>query len=287
MIVFFDIDGTLITEDERQMLPDSTVRSITRMRENGHLAFVNTGRTLFNATMWPYIKKIPFDGFVCGCGCDILMREQQPGREIADPHASLRTADALCLYDTVPFRRYMNVTVPVELHPVIVNEARKAHMDLMLEGPDSFYFDFSKPLSQGAERLIAKDPGHCASVDDHNKCFNKFVTWEDKDSLPGQFCRAVSPWFECLDRGNGFREFPLKGYSKASGILDVCRILNAPLDDCIVIGDSANDEAMLKAVRHSVLMENGIDRLKPEVEFVTRSVENDGIEAALQHYGLI
>ena len=44
---------------------------------------------------------------------------------------------------------------------------------------------------------------------------------------------------------------------------------------------------MLKAVRHSVLMGNGTEHLKPKVEFVTRNVEDDGIAYALRHYGLI
>ena len=288
MIVFFDIGGTLITEDEKQTLPASTVAAITQMRENGHMAFVNTGRTLFNATMWPYMQKIPFDGFVCACGCDILIRDESATEQNEiPPRVDLETDDVIWLYDTVPFRRYINVTVPVELHALIVNAAREARMDLMLEGPDRFYFDFSRPLSHGADVLYTRDPGHCASVDDRDKCFNKFVTWENENSLPGQFVQAVSPWFDPLDRGNHFREFPLRGFSKASGIRAVCRILNVPIDECIVIGDSVNDEAMLKAVRHSVLMGNGTERLKPEVEFVTRNVEDDGIAYALRHYGLI
>ena len=45
-IVFFDIDGTLITEDGNQTLPESTVYAIQELRRRGHLAFINSGRTL-------------------------------------------------------------------------------------------------------------------------------------------------------------------------------------------------------------------------------------------------
>ena len=57
-IVFFDIDGTLITEDGNQTLPESTVYAIQELRRRGHLAFINSGRTLFNVIEQPYILRI-------------------------------------------------------------------------------------------------------------------------------------------------------------------------------------------------------------------------------------
>lgn len=44
-IVFFDIDGTLVDGPTHQ-IPQSAVEAIRKLRENGHLAFINTGRTL-------------------------------------------------------------------------------------------------------------------------------------------------------------------------------------------------------------------------------------------------
>ena len=73
-IVFFDIDGTLITEDGNQTLPESTVYAIQELRRRGHLAFINSGRTLFNVIEQPYILRIGFDGYVCACGAHILYR---------------------------------------------------------------------------------------------------------------------------------------------------------------------------------------------------------------------
>ena len=37
-ILFFDIDGTLITEDGRRYFPDSARRALAQARANGHLA---------------------------------------------------------------------------------------------------------------------------------------------------------------------------------------------------------------------------------------------------------
>ena len=64
-LVFFDIDGTLIDGPTHQ-IPQSAVEAIRKLRENGHLAFINTGRTL--VSIEPRIREIGFDGLVCGCG---------------------------------------------------------------------------------------------------------------------------------------------------------------------------------------------------------------------------
>ena len=43
MVVFFDIDGTVVDNDT-QIIPESTVEAVRLLRKNGHLPVVNTGR---------------------------------------------------------------------------------------------------------------------------------------------------------------------------------------------------------------------------------------------------
>ena len=64
MIVFFDLDGTLISDDEAYIIPDSAVNAIHKAQENGHLMYVDTGRTVMNVEQ--RIRDIGFDGYVCG-----------------------------------------------------------------------------------------------------------------------------------------------------------------------------------------------------------------------------
>ena len=73
-LLFFDIDGTLITEDGRRYFPESAKKALRQARENGHLVFINTGRVMCNIT--EEIKSAGFDGFVCGCGTYISYRDQ-------------------------------------------------------------------------------------------------------------------------------------------------------------------------------------------------------------------
>ena len=45
-IIFFDIDGTLIS-DKNYTIPDSTVTALKELKSKGNLAFINTGRTSY------------------------------------------------------------------------------------------------------------------------------------------------------------------------------------------------------------------------------------------------
>ena len=66
MLIFFDIDGTLIDEKERRM-PESAREAIARARENGHICMINTGRTkrLVGKDITGLTE---FDGLLLGCG---------------------------------------------------------------------------------------------------------------------------------------------------------------------------------------------------------------------------
>lgn len=43
MVIFFDIDGTII-DDQTHQIPPSTIRAVERLREKGHIPIINTGR---------------------------------------------------------------------------------------------------------------------------------------------------------------------------------------------------------------------------------------------------
>lgn len=64
-MIFFDVDGT-ITQEKTFIIPESVPRALWQAHENGHLLFVNTGRTFLAVD--EEVRALPFDGFVTGCG---------------------------------------------------------------------------------------------------------------------------------------------------------------------------------------------------------------------------
>ena len=72
MVVFFDIDGTIV-DDRTQIIPESAVRAVERLGENGHLAVVNTGRPYSHID--PRVREMAFGAWICGCGMEIKLRD--------------------------------------------------------------------------------------------------------------------------------------------------------------------------------------------------------------------
>ena len=64
--VFFDADGTIC--DMEKGVPDSAMEAIRKLRENGHEAWLCTGRS--RAFVPGYLEQIPFTGMISACSND-------------------------------------------------------------------------------------------------------------------------------------------------------------------------------------------------------------------------
>ena len=93
--------------------------------------------------------------------------------------------------------------------------------------------------------------------------------------------------FDFIDRGNGFYEVVPVGCSKASGMKFLMEHFQIPLEDTIAIGDSTNDMPMLSFAGLSIAMKESDPVVLETVDYVTDTVENDGIYKAMEHFGLI
>ena len=84
-----------------------------------------------------------------------------------------------------------------------------------------------------------------------------------------------------------WREPVPKGYSKGTAIDFILKHFGLELDDAYVFGDSSNDLAMFTYGKHTVALGHHDPVLDPYTEYVTDTVENDGLMKAMAHYGLI
>lgn len=259
-MIFFDVDGTIVPENT-DIVSASTVKAIKKARENGHLVFINTGRTFFNITK--KIRSIGFDGYVCGCGTYINYKGK------------------ILFHKTVPHENCIE----------IAKMLRKCKINAILEGTNNVYFDQTQPLTgelaEIKEHFRKQGYDITKSWDAPDIVFEKFVTWISEGSDLKTFLSYITRDFEYIDRGNNFAEFIPKGCSKATGIKFLQEYFKIPLEDCYAIGDSTNDLPMLKYVPNSILMGNGTPLLFKLVSYVTKTIENDGIEYALLHYNII
>ncbi|MCM1314781.1 MAG: Cof-type HAD-IIB family hydrolase [Prevotella sp.] len=259
-VIFFDIDGTISTEDSRCIIPESTRKAIIHTRKKGNLTFINTGRTAFNIS--PEVRSLGFDGFLCGCGTYI-----EYGNEVILHHTPEKT-----------FCRE------------IAGLMRECRVTPVYEHSDGYFFDDKAVHNAGLDYFmnvfVEKGTDISHKADDENFIFDKFVVWTNPESDMELFNREVSKYFSIIDRGNGFYENVPLGYTKATAIDIILEKLNISRKNAYAIGDSMNDLPMLKAVPNSIAM-GGAEKLYPFVSYVTSGIEDDGIYNALKHFQLI
>ena len=260
-LLFFDIDGTLVSLDHEHFMPESTQRALNQAKANGHKIFINTGRV--KTAIDKSLLNFGFDGLVCGCGTYAEYMGETIFHQTLTKEQCLEQAEVLrkCKFHTI-FEKKDRLFIEGEYGPgsfleYIYNYFSK-NSDYPIEGPDSP--DFS---------------------------FDKFTTAQMPESDEKTFFQYFSKDYNLIPHFNNVYEVVRKGCTKATGIQKVIEHLGADLSQCYAFGDSVNDMEMLKYVPHSVGMGNAVDEVLSVVEYQTTDILENGIENALKHYKLI
>ena len=74
--------------------------------------------------------------------------------------------------------------------------------------------------------------------------------------------------------------------SKASGVIELARYLNIPLEQIMAIGDNNNDIEMVRTVGWGVAMGQASEAVKAAARAITASNQEDGVAQAIQNYAL-
>ncbi len=257
--LFFDIDGTIISE-VNGAIPSSALKALSTARQQGHMVFINTGRTY--CCLSKELLDFPWDGYLCGCGTHITVR----GELIS--HKALN----------------------IDLISQIIRLTDEANVIAIMEGTDDLYFP--APQSRLPQIEIYREQfgqlglgkklsfRECPEAD-------KFIFFTDKDSHVDILLNTLSPYFDVTDRRNGFYEAVPTGYTKGTAIDFICDFLSISKQNCYVFGDSTNDLPMFTSgVAHRIAMGKHDAALDPYVTFCTKTVEEDGIAYALSQLGL-
>lgn len=258
-LLFFDVDGTLLSEKTHK-IPNSAKKAIKSAQENGHLAFINTGRP--RCSIDKEMMSVGVDGFVCGCGTYIEYHGQT-------------------LFQS---------ELPSKVCKEIVTLLRKYHISALLEGTQGVFYE-PENIHPKIE-AIKKDYKACGfdiskTWDDPNIQFDKATCWFHGNSDFEPFYQAMSQHFEAIKRAEDFYEFIQPQYSKATGIQFLVDYFGLQLDDAYAFGDSTNDLSMLTYVKNSIGMKESDPEVKKVVSFMTKDVDEDGIAYALEHFHLI
>lgn len=263
--VFFDADGTVC--DIEKGTPDSAVESIRELVQNGHEAWLCTGRS--RAFVPDYLEKIPFTGMICAAGATI---------EIGG-------------------KRVYNKEIPLGAAEASVEILRECGMVPVLEGADYMYYDkeeYTTAVDWYAELITRTLQERWKPIRGNEKVLH--INKISAKKLPG--CRAeeavrrLSYWYDAISHEPGSLagttvELIPREHSKAVGIAAVLKLRKIPWENAIVFGDSNNDLSMFEYAAIKVAMGNGSPKIKALADYITADMFHYGIREGLRHFSLI
>ncbi|MDD3251727.1 MAG: HAD-IIB family hydrolase [Lachnospiraceae bacterium] len=256
--LFFDIDGTLLSEVTRQV-PESAKRALEKARACGHLVFINTGRTYGQIGIIKDLVEV--DGWLCGCGTYI------------------EAGGKVLYYRVMPTEQCLRIGRAIDA----------ADMDGIMEGKDGCYVGSPESRFEQGRDMRKHLKGSINYVNWQRECgpVEKFCVISDEQSDRAGFFRSLDLDIDVIDRGDGFYECVPAGHSKASAINVILKTYDLSLQDAYVFGDSTNDISMFEHVPNAILMGKHSVELEPFASFQTKTVEQDGIWYAMEKLGLL
>lgn len=259
-IVFFDIDGTLIAFDgEKSVMPESTKLAVKRLRENGHIVFICSGRPVrFILQEFDGM----FDGFICGNGTNIIYKGECIYNRLIDENTlvslikDFNELDLGCSFSGA----YNGYAYNMDNDKIsIMNSFYDSGEPYMIEK-----WEVSEVKANMLD-IFLKDKKHL------KKCIEHFGT----DLIFNSHGEHTSA------------DVSFKEWDKADGVKYLIDYLKIDIENTIAFGDGKNDISMLKTVRTGVAMGNAVDELKEIATFITNNVLDDGIYNALDKLRLI
>ena len=254
--IFFDIDGTLYSFKTRS-IPSSTKVAIRQLRQKGIKVIISTGRAYCNIGN---LDGLEFDGFITANGAYCVDLKE---KVIAKHQISKESLERLVLYlDNNPFTCAF-VTEKGNFVNYVDDRIRSLCKLVNIPLPTV------KPI----EEILTHD---IFQLDAYI-----IAAWET-ELLTHVLTDCVACRWHPF-----FADINPKNCSKATGMDRFLTYFGIDSAHTMAFGDGENDISMLKHAAIGVAMDNAKDTVKAAADYVTSSVDDDGVLKALQYFNVI
>ena len=254
-IIFFDIDDTL-RNSKTGFVPSTIPTAFKQLREKGILTGIATGRGIFGVV--PEIKALKPDFFVTLNGAYI---EDKKGNVI---YSNKIAKDKV--------EEYITWTKEVGIdYGLVGSHAAKLsrRTEMISQAIDPIYPD------------LEMDPDFYQKEDIY-----QMWTFEEQGDdlvLPESLASTLRlvRWHE-----HSSDVVPISG-SKAAGVVKVVDQLGLKPENVMVFGDGLNDLELFDYAGISVAMGVSHEKIKEKADYITKTLEEDGIFDALEGFGMV
>ena len=254
-IVFFDIDDTL-RNSKTGFIPTSIPTVFQQLREKGILTGIATGRGIFGVV--PEIRELKPDFFVTLNGAYI---EDKKGNVIDSNKISKDKVETYIAWTK---------EVGIDYGLVASHTAKlSTRTELISEAIDPIYPE------------LDVDPDFYEKEDIY-----QMWTFEERGDdliLPDTLASTLRMvrWHE-----HSSDVVPISG-SKAAGVAKVVEHLGLKPENVMVFGDGLNDLELFDYAGVSIAMEISHEKIKEKADYITKTLEEDGIFDALEGFSMV
>lgn len=156
-----------------------------------------------------------------------------------------------------------------------------------------FEEQFKKKFDEPVEEVFKKKSMKTMDEIENNPILKIDATFDTVEAAE-RFMKELDPSLTFIPAGGYTSTFGAKagemmnkGVSKGAAIKDFMEAVGEPIENAYAFGDSTNDIEMLEMAGTAIAMGNGADLAKAVADYVTDTVDNDGIYNAMEHYKLI
>lgn len=254
--IFFDIDGTLVSF-RTHCIPASTIEALKELRRKNIKLFIATGRP---KAIINNLGDLEFDAFITVNGSYCFTAKDETIHKSCIPQEDIERLISFHRIQPIPFVFvYDNQMFITE-----IDENVQKISDL-IEIPHPRL----APIEEARGKEILQMMGYF-TADRDTELFGRVLL----------HCEPMR-WHPL------FADIIAGGNSKSKGIDHVLRYYGIDLKDTMAFGDGGNDIPMLKHVATGIAMGNAETQVKAVANYITTSVDEDGIANALKHFGLI
>ncbi len=253
--IFFDIDGTLVSFKTHGM-PESTRSSLDRLREQGVLLFVATGRhisEIHNLGGWQPDGFVTLNGAYCTLNGEVVYKKAIDARDVSSLVGRLREG---------PFYPFIFV----------------AENGMWVNNADERVYNMLRMVNLGIPDQASLDELSVMEIFQMMGFFGEKDEPEAMKYLP--HCHAAR-WTD------SFTDIIPVGTDKWRGIEKILERFGIARGETMAFGDGGNDVSMLRGAGIGVAMGNAGPEVQAEADYVTASVDDDGITAALKHFKVL
>jgi len=257
-IITFDFDMTLF-DHASHSIPESAAAALKKLRQNGDIVVLATGRDMDNYYSNPMLDLFDADA-----------RIEQNGAKIVADGKLIR-----------------NFLMDKKLLRDMMDYCREKKFGFGFTIGDCDYYVCEEVVREADRKKWGdcernfRDPEELMKLDVRTALL--YAPKKEVQIMEQKFPEAKFRMFDSISSTDVMEQ----GCSKADGLTILCRYYGVDPKNTFSFGDSMNDYEIIKAAGKGIAMGNSCTELKEAADYVTTDIDRDGIRNGLLHFQLI